>query len=650
VNRFFLPSIAFCGLVLGGCKDISGPKKSQAERVTITFGPSVTPAVQAHLRTLQTISDSAAFSPGGTQYLPAPSDSLAPLVVATNGGGDVLLAGTIANGAVTLDARSTALMAARMLPTALDPQLAARSDLDARVQAHPSFAALVQQIATQAEQGASYLDSDDAMEMVARIAADILEQSAGGAAAAAMQGAAALSIPAFRRVPGVQIDDLPNSPNYGLVNTLDWPFAAWSVDPRTGGAIGNVIVQRSGWLSGQTSTQTLTGANGRVRIILGQNGETKQEIAVQTISDFVEAFFKAIGLTVRQDNKTQFAVGLLADLMSPSLSIAIAQGSVGDVATQLSSSLWGHRRVVAVRAYAFARQEAGRTLTRGAAMFIVKNTLGSAFKAGDLALTFGPKIAFYKNMAMYGEVRDTAHVCQASGMFQPCVFVAHAAGSIVAETDTLRFQHSVPRAFRIVQDNGAAPPDIDYSQVSFTGNTNSQVSVALIRNATNFELRLTTNSQTLQTTRFDVTYRGQRLQWMHASVLDVDSTAIYEAAVLGTWTVSLVEGTSGPYRWQLSMESGSSGWRRAVYLVPQVPVGNGTFYCPNGPAPVDGWCHYGSSWRISRANGRYYLMDSGFWHPAFGGEARDPLEIPVTGFTTYSSLLGGAPSRRFVKN
>ena len=93
--------------------------------------------------------------------------------------------------------------------------------------------------------------------------------------------------------------------------------------------------------------------------------------------------------------------------------------------------------------------------------------------------------------------------------------------------------------------------------------------------------------------------------------------------------------------------SGAGGeWRKATYHVPA--AFHVDWYCPNSSVtPVNGVCPYPGSWRIVRSNGRYYLMDSGFWHPAYGGETRDPLTIPVTGFTTYSNFSPSEPSRRF---
>lgn len=144
------------------------------------------------------------------------------------------------------------------------------------------------------------------------------------------------------------------------------------------------------------------------------------------------------------------------------------------------------------------------------------------------------------------------------------------------------------------------------------------------------------------------TGQAQRRAVALLKVADVDSTAIYEQAVLGRWTVSSISSPSSTYPWELSMEPSGAGddWKKATYHVPA--AFHVDWYCPNSSAtPVNGVCPYAGSWRIVRSNGRYYLMDSGFWHPAYGGEPRDPLTFPVTGFTTYSNFSPTEPSRRF---
>lgn len=120
------------------------------------------------------------------------------------------------------------------------------------------------------------------------------------------------------------------------------------------------------------------------------------------------------------------------------------------------------------------------------------------------------------------------------------------------------------------------------------------------------------------------------------TVIAEDSTAIYAAAVLGGWTATSAE--SGQVN---TLEVRADG--RGAYLVP--PDGLG--YCPGlGGTRVGSHCEYSIQWRIVRANGRYHLYENGFWHPAYDGLARDPLTMPVTGFTTYSN---STPAVQYVK-
>ena len=52
-------------------------------------------------------------------------------------------------------------------------------------------------------------------------------------------------------------------------------------------------------------------------------------------------------------------------------------------------------------------------------------------------------------------------------------------------------------------------------------------------------------------------------------------------------------------------------------------------------------------WSIGRtAGGSYTMTDYGFWN-GYGGEARDALTYPVTGFRTYTSSAKTTVSRYF---
>jgi len=123
------------------------------------------------------------------------------------------------------------------------------------------------------------------------------------------------------------------------------------------------------------------------------------------------------------------------------------------------------------------------------------------------------------------------------------------------------------------------------------------------------------------------------------TVTAVDSTEIYAEAALGRWGVTLLESSSS---YTLELRPGGKG----AYLVAPDSYG----YCPgHGGTRVGDSCEYPNQWSITRSGGRYFLWESGFFHPAYGGEPRDPLTYPITGFTTYSNFNNSTPSRRYVK-
>lgn len=109
-------------------------------------------------------------------------------------------------------------------------------------------------------------------------------------------------------------------------------------------------------------------------------------------------------------------------------------------------------------------------------------------------------------------------------------------------------------------------------------------------------------------------------------VEDIDSTAIYERAVLGGWTVSTYE-SGESYR--LVLNAGGRGAYR---------TSDGTEY------PI--------TWWITKRDKKYYLFDSGFWHRGFnefrriGINMNENLTYPVSSFDTYSDFGDG----KFIKS
>jgi hypothetical protein len=124
----------------------------------------------------------------------------------------------------------------------------------------------------------------------------------------------------------------------------------------------------------------------------------------------------------------------------------------------------------------------------------------------------------------------------------------------------------------------------------------------------------------------------------------IDSTAIYEAACIGSWTVTNVE----------------SGDNQNLVLYE-----NGGRYIVDGPDGLgrdgideNGNSYYNISWRIEKRNCKYFLREDGYWHFAF--EQSRSLDIslnnvyltyPVSSFTTYNQFSGAPyPSRIYTKN
>ena len=148
---------------------------------------------------------------------------------------------------------------------------------------------------------------------------------------------------------------------------------------------------------------------------------------------------------------------------------------------------------------------------------------------------------------------------------------------------------------------------------------------------------------------FDITVNKEgftRNKLINAKVLAVvDSTAIYQSAVIGSWTVTTLE--SGSIN-KLKLLEGGNG----RYIIPGPDGANRDGVDENGNS------YYNVTWSIEKRNGKYHLREDGFYH--FGFESYRTFDItlpenfltyPVTTFLTYTDFGSGArdAGRRYSK-
>lgn len=101
----------------------------------------------------------------------------------------------------------------------------------------------------------------------------------------------------------------------------------------------------------------------------------------------------------------------------------------------------------------------------------------------------------------------------------------------------------------------------------------------------------------------------------------MDSISLYEAAVVGTWTVQAAPNEGG-----------------RTYQLTLSPDGNGTYHVGQGLT-------YPVIWYIQKNNGRYFLREYGFLHPGYEDMRSfdvslpdNYLTYPVTSFKTYNGI------------
>ncbi|SOD18040.1 hypothetical protein [Pedobacter xixiisoli] len=162
--------------------------------------------------------------------------------------------------------------------------------------------------------------------------------------------------------------------------------------------------------------------------------------------------------------------------------------------------------------------------------------------------------------------------------------------------------------------------------ISVTNISNSRVQLAVDKQADGtVKLTASTTATTDQTFTYDISYANTSVssnsmkKTITATVkAEVDSTQIYVNAVVGNWRVTNVD-TATPYTYDLVINAGGTGYYTA------------------------GTSKYAITWSIIKREKKYYLFESGFWHPGFNqfrvygkGFSDEGLTYPVTGFKHYS--------------
>jgi hypothetical protein len=105
-----------------------------------------------------------------------------------------------------------------------------------------------------------------------------------------------------------------------------------------------------------------------------------------------------------------------------------------------------------------------------------------------------------------------------------------------------------------------------------------------------------------------------------------DSTEFYQAAVLGAWTASNLDGMSQDSPYDFVLYEG----------------GNGA-YVGQGGEPFSNNRTYPIYWYIDKKDGQYFLYETNFWHSGYleFEVYREPLSNPLTGFDTYGDIGNG---------
>lgn len=165
-----------------------------------------------------------------------------------------------------------------------------------------------------------------------------------------------------------------------------------------------------------------------------------------------------------------------------------------------------------------------------------------------------------------------------------------------------------------------------YISVSNISNSKVQLTVDKQSDGT-VKLTASTTATTDQTFTYDLSYANSAFssanmkKTISATVkAEVDSTQIYANAVVGNWTVTNLD-ADVPYTREMVLNAGGTGYY------------------------VSGTTKIYTTWSIIKRDKKYYLFESGFWHPGYNqfrvyskGFDDEGLRYPVTGFKHYGAL------------
>jgi alpha-tubulin suppressor-like RCC1 family protein len=217
--------------------------------------------------------------------------------------------------------------------------------------------------------------------------------------------------------------------------------------------------------------------------------------------------------------------------------------------------------------------------------------------------------------------------------------VAFAGGGIVK--DTVRFVNRQSQRFKLVNPDGTEATGIDYAQVSVAGNTNAQVAVTSVRNASGFDLQLSTSEAGEVRTQFDLRYNGQKVQMIQATIASGSFTQV-SVGVHGHHTCALTAagqafcwGSNSHHQISPSNSSQAGIFAAAAGLVFKMISAGANHTCGITPEG-DAYC-WGRNQAGQIGDGTGGVISSGYYV-----ESTVPRPTKVSGDLKFTTISAGA--------
>ena len=612
-----LSALLCCGaLACGGSDGPTGktdPLTPTATTAAIEISPSVDASTRTQVATFLGLAGSLPASGSGALAMPEGARSA---VFAMNASGEPVFGAMVAPGStVALDARSSALLLTRLVAPPSLIVAGGAAALEAQFAAEPGFQALVDSVASRATRGLSLTNTPESIEQAAAVANGLLAPQPAAARLRATATATAsdpeASVARFLLYPDVTADPavaaLPSvgggtvTLHSGLAAPLKFATPAGELK------IDRAVLCPSCWRTAGFTSETGQFAvpqDGKLAVTVDLD---RDMVVVQTVLDMAGVIFAKLSDKIpSKDTGAKAVMKALGGLLNGLRSLLTGK-KPSDIAPVFVDFFKTNSPALAA-AFATLVPDwkevlVGKAVTAAASpvMRSIVDGIKLASAAQKIGLTYAAALPYWS------EDPEQAEWCiEDRGLYGGC------SDRILVSPEKVTLEvDKGQELFAVVYD--AMGRILSGRKVGWASDATTVATIPAGPSQTAAVTGRKDGTATVIATVFSAV-RG-KITDNTTVVVGVDSTAIYKAVLAGkTFGVAVDYGSEGVEQHVLTLNSDGTG----AYIYADLPEQK-----------------FSMTWTVTKANGRYYFVDRGF----FGGTITSVMDFPPTRFGVS---LGGA--------